>query len=180
MMVLIFVGMVAWLRLLADAGCLTDEQQVKAEQALHEYTVSVQNALHTTGYYSGPVDGVYGPETADAVKKSFLATLPDSVSLENFAYRVNIIGFILWTFTLMAGAIWAEKAWGRYWGWDTKEVWTFIIWVIYAGYIHAWATRNEQMAEGVLAGLRMMGCNLCLSYYSSLVAENMADRGALV
>ena len=80
--------------------------------------------------------------TVDAVKKSFLATLPDSNALENLAYRVNIVGFILWTFTLMAGAIWAEKAWGRYWGWDTKEVWTFIIWVVYAGYIHARATRG--------------------------------------
>lgn len=80
--------------------------------------------------------------TADAVKKSFLATLPSAAALENLAYRINIIGFILWTFTLMAGAIWAEKAWGRYWGWDTKEVWTFIIWVVYAGYIHARATRG--------------------------------------
>ncbi|KZE93549.1 Cytochrome c biogenesis protein CcsA [Agromyces sp. NDB4Y10] len=80
--------------------------------------------------------------TADAAKKSFLATLPSAASLENLAYRINIIGFILWTFTLMAGAIWAEKAWGRYWGWDTKEVWTFIIWVVYAGYIHARATRG--------------------------------------
>jgi TOMM system kinase/cyclase fusion protein len=49
----------------------------------------------------------------------------------------------------------------------------------YAAIIHAWATRNEPMAEGVLSGLKMMGCNLCLSYYGSLVAENMADRGAL-
>lgn len=80
--------------------------------------------------------------SAQAVKKSFLATLPDSVTLETLAYRVTIIGFILWTFTLMAGAIWAERAWGRYWGWDTKEVWTFIIWVVYAGYIHARATRG--------------------------------------
>jgi len=71
-----------------------------------------------------------------------LATLPSSFTLENLAYRVSIIGFILWTFTLMAGSVWAEKAWGRYWGWDTKEVWTFIIWVIYAGYIHARATRG--------------------------------------
>lgn len=72
----------------------------------------------------------------------FLATLPAAGTLENVAYRINIVGFVLWTFTLMAGAIWAEKAWGRYWGWDTKEVWTFIIWVIYAGYIHARATRG--------------------------------------
>ena len=73
--------------------------------------------------------------SAKAVKQNFLATLPDSATLENLAYRVIIIGFILWTFTLMAGAIWAEAAWGRYWGWDTKEVWTFIIWVVFAGYI---------------------------------------------
>lgn len=72
----------------------------------------------------------------------FLATLPGSMALENLAYRINIVGFIAWTFTLIAGAVWAEKAWGRYWGWDTKEVWTFIIWVIYAGYIHARATRG--------------------------------------
>lgn len=73
---------------------------------------------------------------------AFLATLPSAKQLENLAYRINIVGFILWTFTLIAGAIWAEKAWGRYWGWDTKEVWTFIIWVLYAGYIHARATRG--------------------------------------
>jgi cytochrome c-type biogenesis protein CcsB len=72
----------------------------------------------------------------------FLKTLPNALTLENLSYRVNIVGFICWTFTLIAGAIWAEKAWGRYWGWDTKEVWTFIIWVIYAGYIHARATRG--------------------------------------
>ena len=71
-----------------------------------------------------------------------LSALPDAVRLENLAYRINIVGFILWTFTLMAGAVWAERAWGRYWGWDTKEVWTFIIWVVYAGYIHARATRG--------------------------------------
>jgi cytochrome c-type biogenesis protein CcsB len=71
-----------------------------------------------------------------------LATVPDAGGLENLAYRVAIVGFILWTFTLIAGAIWANHAWGRYWGWDTKEVWTFIIWVIYAGYIHARATRG--------------------------------------
>jgi cytochrome c-type biogenesis protein CcsB len=80
--------------------------------------------------------------SAKAAKESFLATMPDSATLENLAYRVIIVGFILWTFTLMAGAIWAEAAWGRYWGWDTKEVWTFIVWVVFAGYIHARATRG--------------------------------------
>ncbi|CAN5451443.1 c-type cytochrome biogenesis protein CcsB [soil metagenome] len=72
----------------------------------------------------------------------FLATFPTSEVLENIAYRVIVVGFAFWTFTLMAGAIWAERAWGRYWGWDTKEVWTFIIWTTFAGYIHARATRG--------------------------------------
>lgn len=75
-------------------------------------------------------------------KTNFLKSFPTSDALENLAYRVAIIGFVFWTFTLIAGAIWAEHAWGRYWGWDVKEVWTFVIWVLYAGYIHARATRG--------------------------------------
>ncbi|MBS1673749.1 MAG: c-type cytochrome biogenesis protein CcsB [Actinobacteria bacterium] len=72
----------------------------------------------------------------------FLATLPSADRLESLAYRFATVGFILWTFTLIAGSIWANDAWGRYWGFDTKETWTFIIWVLYAGYIHARATRG--------------------------------------
>ena len=74
--------------------------------------------------------------------KRILAMFPAVDKIEKLAYRFNIIGFILWSFTLIAGAIWAERAWHRYWGWDTKEVWTFIIWTIYAGYLHANATRG--------------------------------------
>ena len=71
-----------------------------------------------------------------------LAALPDADALERIAYRLIVVGFVFWTFTLIAGAVWAERAWGRYWGWDTKEVWTFIVWVLFAGYIHARATRG--------------------------------------
>jgi cytochrome c-type biogenesis protein CcsB len=68
--------------------------------------------------------------------------IPTAERLEALAYRLIVVGFVFWTFTLIAGSIWAEHAWGRYWGWDTKEVWTFIVWVIFAGYIHARATRG--------------------------------------
>ena len=68
--------------------------------------------------------------------------VPTAQRLEELAYRLIVVGFVFWTFTLIAGSIWAEHAWGRYWGWDTKEVWTFIVWVIFAGYIHARATRG--------------------------------------
>jgi cytochrome c-type biogenesis protein CcsB len=81
-------------------------------------------------------------ESGKFASAKFLDTFPNSVKLETLAYRVAVVGFVFWTFTLMAGAIWAEHAWGRYWGWDTKEVWTFIIWTIFAGYIHARATRG--------------------------------------
>lgn len=72
----------------------------------------------------------------------FMRLVPSSQALENFAFRLNTVGFVMWTFTLAMGAIWAEQAWGRYWGWDTKEVWTFVIWVVYAAYLHARATRG--------------------------------------
>lgn len=82
-----------------------------------------------------------------ASRLKFLDTLPAADKLENTAYRLIVVGFVFWTFTLIAGAIWAERAWGRYWGWDTKEVWTFIIWTIFAGYIHARATRGWRGAR---------------------------------
>jgi len=81
-------------------------------------------------------------EAGKAIRLNFLDTLPNAERLENMAYRLIVVGFVFWTFTLIAGAVWAERAWGRYWGWDTKEVWTFIIWTIFAGYIHARATRG--------------------------------------
>ncbi|MFI8526669.1 c-type cytochrome biogenesis protein CcsB [Promicromonospora sukumoe] len=72
----------------------------------------------------------------------WLDNVPTTTALESLSFRLNAIGFVAWTFTLIGGAIWAESAWGRYWGWDPKEVWTFIIWVVYAAYLHARTTRG--------------------------------------
>ncbi|CAM3982008.1 c-type cytochrome biogenesis protein CcsB [Janibacter anophelis] len=72
----------------------------------------------------------------------FWRKLPEASALEKFSYSLHIIGFPLWTFTLIAGAIWAREAWGAYWNWDPKEVWTFVIWTVYAAYLHARATKN--------------------------------------
>ena len=66
--------------------------------------------------------------------------LPPAATLDRLSYRTIAFGFPLWTFAIIAGAIWAEAAWGRYWGWDPKETWAFITWIIYAGYLHARAT----------------------------------------
>src|SRR5690349_8008293 len=59
--------------------------------------------------------------------------LPSAATLDKFAYRMNALVFPLWTFTIIAGAIWAQAAWGHYWEWDPKETWSFITWVAYAG-----------------------------------------------
>ena len=56
------------------------------------------------------------------------------------AYRMHAFAFPIWTFAVIAGAIWAENAWGRYWGWDPKETWAFITWMVYTAYLHARAT----------------------------------------
>ncbi|MEY3250813.1 MAG: hypothetical protein RLZZ27_921, partial [Actinomycetota bacterium] len=66
--------------------------------------------------------------------------LPDLESLDQLSYRLVAFVFPLWTFSVIAGAIWAESAWGRYWGWDPKETWAFITWVAYAAYLHARVT----------------------------------------
>lgn len=73
---------------------------------------------------------------------SLLGSLPSTRALESLAFRINALGFVLWTFTVMAGAVWAEHAWSRFWGWDPKEVWSFIVWVVYAAYLHARTTRG--------------------------------------
>ncbi len=66
--------------------------------------------------------------------------LANAETAERLSFRLHALAFPIWTFGVAAGAVWAEAAWGRYWGWDPKEVWAFISWVIYAGYLHARAT----------------------------------------
>nr|WP_229821103.1 c-type cytochrome biogenesis protein CcsB [Streptomyces ruber] len=95
---------------------------------------------------------------------SVMERLPASASLDKFAYRVNAAVFPLYTFTIIAGAIWAGDAWGRYWGWDPKETWSFITWVAYAGYLHARATAGWKGRKAAYIALIALGCWL-FNYY---------------
>jgi cytochrome c-type biogenesis protein CcsB len=73
-------------------------------------------------------------------RTAFAKRLPSLDVLDQLSYRLVAFVFPLWTFAVIAGAIWAEAAWGRYWGWDPKETWAFITWILYAAYLHARVT----------------------------------------
>ncbi|WP_027503223.1 c-type cytochrome biogenesis protein CcsB [Rhodococcus sp. UNC363MFTsu5.1] len=86
------------------------------------------------------VIAVHGRDSARGPLAWFANRLPSAELLDRVAYRTTIVGFPLYTIGVMCGAIWAEAAWGRFWGWDPKETVSFIAWVLYAAYLHARAT----------------------------------------
>ncbi|GAA2076685.1 c-type cytochrome biogenesis protein CcsB [Streptomyces albiaxialis] len=98
------------------------------------------------------------------VGTSIMERLPSAASLDKFSYRINATVFPFWTFTIVAGAIWAGDAWGRYWGWDPKEVWSFITWVAYACYLHARATAGWKGRKAAYLVLLAFACYL-FNYY---------------
>ena len=107
--------------------------------AIHVTVATLSVGLFAVGATAA---GLYVAKDAlqRAGKASVLDRFPPAKNIERLAYSLHIVAFPLWTFTLIAGAIWARQAWGSYWNWDPKEVWTFVIWVVYAAYLHARAT----------------------------------------
>ncbi|MDF2591311.1 MAG: ccsA1 [Clostridia bacterium] len=68
--------------------------------------------------------------------------MPQLGVLDNISYKAITFGFFMLTLVIITGAIWAERAWGRYWQWDPKETWSFVTWVIYALYLHVRLNRG--------------------------------------
>ncbi len=110
-------------------------------------------ARHERRVAAGQESGVAG----------IMAQLPSSAKLDQLAYRAILFAFPAWTFAVIAGAIWADHAWGRYWGWDPKETWSFITWLVYAAFLHARATagwRGKRAAYIQLFGFTCLMFNL--------------------
>jgi cytochrome c-type biogenesis protein CcsB len=111
---------------------------------------------------------------------AILQRLPAADALDRLSYRTVVFAFPIWTFGVIAGAIWADQAWGRYWGWDPKETWAFISWVVYAGYLHARATagwRGHKAAYIQLVGFatllfNLVGVNLWITGLHSYAGIN--------
>jgi cytochrome c-type biogenesis protein CcsB len=99
--------------------------------------------------------------------------LPDAQTLDRIAYRTTIFAFPIFGFGVIFGAIWAEEAWGRYWGWDPKETVAFIAWVVYAAYLHARSTagwRDKKAAWINVVGFVAMVFNL---FFINLVVTGL-------
>jgi cytochrome c-type biogenesis protein CcsB len=109
-----------------------------------------------------PAGGVRG--NARAMVDGVARWLPEAERLDRLAYKVIGFAFPVWTFAIIAGAIWAKYAWSRYWGWDPKETWSFITWVAYAAYLHARATAGWRGRRAAVLSLAGFGC-LMVDYY---------------
>jgi cytochrome c-type biogenesis protein CcsB len=118
-------------------------------------------------------------EEKAATGSSLLERLPSAAALDRTAHRTAVFGFPIWTFAVIAGAIWAESAWGRFWGWDPKETWAFIAWVVYAAYLHARTTsgwRGRPSAWVNVVGLGVMVFNLL---YVNMVSTGLHSYAGL-
>ena len=91
-----------------------------------------------------------------------------SATLDGLAHRTIAFGFLMWTVGTIAGAMWAEQSWGRFWGWDPKETGAFLTWIAYAAYLHARATSGMKGRKaawiGVGAFVVLMGTYLIANY----------------
>ena len=111
-------------------------------------------------------------EANGQVVTGYLAKVPHSSKLDLFAYRLHAFAFPLWTFTVAAGAIWAQYAWGRFWNWDPKETWSFVTWVIYAAYLHARATAGWKGTPAAI--IAIVGV---VSFWFNFVGVNLLFSG---
>jgi ABC-type transport system involved in cytochrome c biogenesis permease subunit len=102
---------------------------------------------------------------AALVARWFVPYLPAAATLDGLAYRTIALGFLMWTFGVIAGAMWAEQSWGRFWGWDPKETASFLTWVSYAAYLHARATRGTRGRGAAWIGLFSFAV-LMFTYYA--------------
>jgi len=110
--------------------------------AIHVTAAVIASGVFLVGFLTAAMYLVRAGYDAGKVRfpYSLGQRLPAAEGLERLTFRLTVFAFPIWTFAVIAGAIWAEAAWGRYWGWDPKETWAFISWVVYAGYLHARAT----------------------------------------
>jgi cytochrome c-type biogenesis protein CcsB len=107
------------------------------------------------------------------------ARLPSATTLDKAAYRIVAFSFPLYTIAIICGAIWAEAAWGRYWGWDPKESWAFVVWVVYACYLHARATAGWKGRAAAWVNLTGFGAIVFNFFVVNMVISGLHSYAGL-
>ncbi|UDY23891.1 c-type cytochrome biogenesis protein CcsB [Nocardioides sp. Kera G14] len=158
-------------------------------EALNSYwlVIHVVSAILATGAFTlgGMASAVYlvkrrvGSREVKGFWGGWLSRVPELPVLDRVAYRIHAFAFPVWTFAvLITGPIWAHQAWSSYWNWDPKEVWAFITWVVYAGYLHARATagwKGRNAAILALVGVATLWFNFIgINYFSSTSQHSYA------
>ncbi|MDT7619158.1 MAG: hypothetical protein QOF99_59 [Pseudonocardiales bacterium] len=110
---------------------------------------------------------------------TWLDALPSADTLDRAAYRVTIFAFPLYTFAIICGAIWAEAAWGRFWGWDPKETVAFVVWVVYACYLHARATAGWRAGGAAWINVFGLAAVLFNLFFINLVTTGLHSYAGL-
>ncbi|MFI9160589.1 c-type cytochrome biogenesis protein CcsB [Kitasatospora aureofaciens] len=179
-----WLGLPVTVAVLLTLGIATQVLYTDSEQlvpALHSYwlAIHVSTAIFCGGaFYAAFIATLLyiGKDSFDRRMAAGLTTgplgtapsiwrrLPAASTFDKLSYRINALVFPLWTFTIIAGAIWAEAAWGKYWEWDPKETWSFITWVAYACYLHARATAGWKGRKAAYLALAAFACWL-FNYY---------------
>ncbi|NEE00322.1 c-type cytochrome biogenesis protein CcsB [Phytoactinopolyspora halotolerans] len=110
----------------------------------------------------------------------FVGLLPTSSVLDRLGYRLAAAGFPIWTIgPLILGAVWAEVSWGRFWGWDPKEVWALITWLVYAAYLHARATAGWKGSKASTVALIGYGTAIFSYFGVNIFFEGLHAYGGL-
>ncbi|MEX0426217.1 c-type cytochrome biogenesis protein CcsB [Nocardioides sp. DS6] len=153
-------------------------------EALNSYwlVIHVISAALATGAFTlgGIASAVYLIKARSTKQTGWIGRVPSLDTLDRVSYRIHAFGFPVWTFAvLITGPIWAHQAWSSYWNWDPKEVWAFITWVVYAGYLHARATagwKGRKAAILALVGLATLWFNFIgINYFSTTSQHSYAS-----
>ena len=143
--------------------------------ALNSYWIAIHvvAAITATGILlvSGVASVLYLLSTRGG--SQFAARLPASAILDRLAYRTAVLAMPVWTFAIITGAIWAEAAWGRYWGWDPKETCALVAWVVYAGYLHARATAGWRGPRSAWVNVLGFGVMLFNLFFVNIVVAGL-------
>lgn len=110
----------------------------------HWLTIHVTMAVISYGAFGVAcgVSGMYLLREKFSKDEFFKKHMPSLERLDLISYRAISLGYLFLTLVIITGAIWAERAWGRYWAWDPKETWSFVTWIIYSVYLHVRMTKG--------------------------------------